>query len=48
MSSKAKYACKYCNKRLSTKEALYEHLKNWHRHLKTKVKKALLANYERK
>ena len=39
------YKCQYCNKRLSNKEALYEHLKNWHRHLKAGVKRKLRKKY---
>ena len=41
------YKCNKCGKSLSSREALYEHLKKWHAKLKTSIKKKLYRNYER-
>jgi len=41
------YKCNKCGKTLTSKEALYEHLKTWHKHLPNKIKRTLRKSYDR-
>jgi hypothetical protein len=42
------YPCHHCDKKLANTEALYEHLRVWHKHLPRKQRKHLDKNYKKR